>query len=39
VTLTDLLNLAARLRAGGDEKLMDEFDAHQTSGQMALAVL
>ena len=26
-------------RAGGDEKLMDEFDAHQTSGQMALAVL
>ena len=27
------------IRAGGDGKLMDEFDAHQTSGQMALAVL
>jgi len=36
VTLTDLLNLAARLRAGGDEKLMDEFDAARDGGQGVL---
>ena len=28
---------ALRIRAGGNAKIMDEFEAHQTSGQMALA--